>query len=406
MRCRGNLNRFSNPSRAIWICGLLLGSLLTYAALAAEDVSLWPADAKDNWTGWLVREDKHLALLTVRGSPQDRGTAHGKLLKKETNLLVKAVRAFVAPYGEKCLAGAREMRQFLEPDVAAELDACAAAADVNADELLLAQLFGDVNRSLKFQSLCSAFAAFGPATAGGKLVVGRNLDYAGRGLEGLPILLQEIPGGSNQPFIMIGYAGIIAGWTAMNGQGLCVSNNTYFGGANSLHGLATCFMLRKIVEHAKTVEEGVEILEHTPRSCTTGMLLAGRNKAGQADARFAEFDAEKIVFVEPVNGTVLGTNSRQKLGVDDSGADPHCPRYQKLKQLLKSYEGLLSFDNRSQKTVDARDVYMSINLHCALLEPETQRIRVAIKEQASLPAAEGTFHTFKVERDSIKLLAE
>lgn len=376
-----------------------------------EDVSLWPADAKDNWTGRLVRVEKHLALLTVRGSPQERGTAHGKLLKEEVRALVKSVRAFVQGDGQfdKCLDGAKTMRKYIDPDVLAEMDACALAAEAAPDELLLAHLFGDVNRALKVRSYCSSFAAFGPATSGGKLIVGRNFDYGGHGLEGgLPLILQEIPAGDNagRPFVTIGYAGILNGWTAMNADGLCASNNTLFSGVDSLEGMATCFLLRKIVERAKTVEEGVAILEHTPRACTTGMLIAGKNNAGLSDARLVEFDAKTLAIVEPVNSVVLGTNTRQKLAVGnyEPEADPCCTRYQTLKKLLRSYAGKLSFDEREQKTAEAKGVYMSINLHCALLEPESQRLRVAVKEEAGKPAAEGTFRTFRVKQDEISVL--
>ena len=204
----------------------------------------WPAAvASDDgkWTGRLVRIDRRLAILTVRGTPAERGEAHGRLLGKEVRGLVSGVRAVLKKGAEgdpesayaRLLKGAISMKRHLEPDVQSELDACAAAAGVPPDELVLAQLFGDVDRAQAAEDaakeqcgmrvrgggssrapglgavhgrytnlwrwtapqrslrsdphpapvhlFCSSFAAFGEATAGGGLLVG-GTDFAGHGL--------------------------------------------------------------------------------------------------------------------------------------------------------------------------------------------------------------------------------
>jgi hypothetical protein len=385
-------------------------------------VSYWPVTAATEdaaWTGRLVRYPD-LGLLTVRGSARDRGTAHGKLLAAEVRQLVKSVRGFLAPTDTpeertkyaKRLEAARTMGGFLETDVLQEVNACAEAAGADATELLLAQLFGDVNRVYGFASFCSAFAAFGPATRDGALVVGRNFDYAGHGLEGgIPVILQEIPAGvtgteagATRPFVTIGYAGILNGWTAMNDQGLCASNNTLFSGEDRIEGISTCFMLRKVVERCRTVEEGVAIIERGPRACTTGMLVAGKNAKGEWDARFVEYDAVKTALVQPVAGRVQATNGRQMLagrqGASNPDPNPGCSRYQTLKKELDAQAGKVSFDaalaDTRQNPAALSGVYMSINLHCALLDPGTQRILLAVTPDHK-PAAEHPFRAFRVQ---------
>lgn len=387
-------------------------------ARSAEAVAYVPDSIKDDngaWTGRLARVKNNVALLTVRGTPQERGAAHGKLLQPEVVRLVASVKKYLLPHPDdadakakyaQCLDGTRVMKKFIEADVLEELAACAQAAGVDADELLLVQLFGDVNRAKGFASFCTAFAAFGPATNDGRLLIGRNFDYAGHGLEGtLPLILQEIPTGpgAGRAFTTIGYAGILNGWTAVNEDGLFASNNTLFGGKDRLEGVATCFLLRRIVERCRTVEEGVELVRNVERACTTGMLVAGRNKTGAWDARFVEFDAEKSEVVEPVGGVVLASNQRQKLSVGAyaANANPTCTRYQSLKTLL---DGGKKLDFSAAPPAGAKGVYMGINLHCAFIDAQQNRIRVAFSDGSGKPAAEFPFQTFAIQKAKIELI--
>ena len=386
-------------------------------ARSADQVSFWPAEIKDEngtWTGRLTRHDKTLAILTVRGSPSERGSAHGKLLEAEVRQLVKSVKAFLLPNPDvkesldkykECLSGTLVMKKFIDADVNEELEACAKAAGVDPTELLLTQLFGDVNRAKGFTSFCTAFASFGPATADGRLLFGRNFDYAGHGLEGtLPLILQEIPTGpgAGRSFVTIGYAGILNGWTAINEDGVCSSNNTLFGGKDRLEGISTCFLLRKIVERCKTVDEGVALIQKAERACTTGMLVAGKNAKNTWDARFVEFDAEKCEVVDPTGGMVLSANTRQKLSVADSGptANPG-GRHLKLKQTLEDTAGKLKFSD--SPPVCVRGVYMGINLHCAYIDAQDRMMKVAFSDGSGTPAAQFPFFTFTILKDKVVL---
>jgi len=380
------------------------------------DEIFWPAEVgnpQGAWTGRLARIDAHLAILTVRGSAEARGTAHGQLLREEVGRLVKSVRAHLKPDNssaaentfQQLLDGARRMKQYLDADVIVELEACAKASGVNADELLLAQLFGDVNRALKLTSFCTVFAAFGPATSDGGLLIGRNFDYSGKGLDGgVPLILQEIPTGpdAGRPFVTIGYAGILNGWTALNADGLFASNNTLFYGKDSLDGIATCFLLRKIVERARNVEDGVALIEKGPRACTTGMLVAGKNKAGSWDARFVEFDSEKTAIVEPQAGRVLSSNSCQKLSVGGyiASAEPNCSRWKSLKEILEG-GGPLNWADTQRNPIAAKGVYLGINLHCAYLNVPAQRFRLAVSPGDGTPAATHAFREFQIEADRV-----
>ena len=57
-----------------------------------------PVGIKDDsgaWTGRLERVKNNVALLTVRGTPQERGAAHGKMLEPEVVRLVASVKKYL-----------------------------------------------------------------------------------------------------------------------------------------------------------------------------------------------------------------------------------------------------------------------------------------------------------------------
>lgn len=215
-------------------------------------------------------------IVRLVGSPEELGQQHGRFLRQQVRRVVEAVIRGEAPDAQRyarLIAGARRMEHYLPPDIRRELHALAAEADVNYEELVALQLFGDVWRATR----CSSFAVFGPATETGELIAGRNFDFWDHGVSRYAaVILHYIPD-EGWPFFTVTWAGIINGWTAMNLKGVIAANNTSGGRDESLEGLSTCFMLRKIVQHASTVQEGVRIIEETPRACGTNMLVAGGN---------------------------------------------------------------------------------------------------------------------------------
>ncbi len=215
-------------------------------------------------------------IVRLVGSPEELGQQHGRFLRSQVRRVVEAVIRGEAPDPQRyarLMAGARRMEHYLPHYIRRELHALAFEADVNYEELVALQLFGDVWRATR----CSSFAVFGPATETGELIAGRNFDFWDHGVSRYAaVILHYIPD-EGWPFFTITWAGIINGWTAMNLKGIIAANNTSWGRKESLEGLSTCFMLRKIVQHASTVQEGVRIIEETPRACGTNMLIAGGN---------------------------------------------------------------------------------------------------------------------------------
>jgi hypothetical protein len=110
-----------------------------------------------------------------------------------------------------------------------------------------------------------------------------------------------------------------------------------------------------------------------------------------------------------VEGRVLAANSRQKLAVGETppSADPTSSRHQALKRALIAAKGTLSFAEMLQdpkrNPAAAEGAYMSINLHCALLDPVGQRFLLAVTTDDP-PAAKKPFRAFIIRAERVEPL--
>ena len=329
-------------------------------------------------------------VLHLAGTPEQMGEQHGRLLK---NVIPKVVQTVVrdangsTPEEYKLLIdGARAMEKYLPDAFRRELKALAAAAEVPYDELVALQLFGDVNRGNSMY--CSTYAVLGKATATGECFVGRNMDYWDYGVMRYGAVLIHFQPDDGIPFFTVSWAGIINGWTAMNAKCIVVANNTAYGAkANSTEGLSTCFMLRKIVQYCDTVVAGVKTIRTTPRSCGTTMIVAGGNPPKAAEV---EYDHDAVAVRWANNGYICATNGLRRLYQDPPMKDSEgwSSRYLRMVELIKSNHGRI---DEAMNFVADPQVYMGINLHSALLCPQSLRFRLAMGRQ---PAAEGPYECF------------
>ncbi|MEN6548836.1 MAG: C45 family peptidase [Armatimonadia bacterium] len=404
MTIRTHFRAYSRPT-------LLSGILLCVLSSVAMAQGLEPARYHCN--GYLI--------VRLVGTPEEMGRQHGRFLGEQVRRVVKDVilegeASTPEAYG-KLMAGTRRMEKQLPDDIKRELRALAGEAKVKYEDLVALQLFGDVWRA----SQCSSFAAYGPATASGELIAGRNFDFFDHGVsEYAAVILHYIPQ-NGIPFITITWAGIINGWTAMNAEGVIAANNTSWGRSDSLDGLSTCFMIRKIVQHSATVAEGVETVQQTPRACGTNMLVAGERPlvrgagvhsstrsagvspagdavtAGEAgetpalrgvgeespEAAIVEYDHERVAVRWAKKGYVIATNFFRKLyeDVEIPEEEAWCSRYGRLYELINAHYGKI---DRTMNFIGDPGVAMgSINLHSVLLFPRDLSFRVAMGHAAA-----------------------
>jgi hypothetical protein len=276
----------------------------------------------------------------------------------------------------------------------AELEACAAAAGVDSDLLLLAQCEGDVRAlgyglsaddTLGDEPACSAYVAFGPATPDGSMRVGRNFDYWGLdSVDRCALVTYVTPApGDGIPFVAVGWTGILGGWTLVNERGLVVANHLGGGFETNPVGIPTLVMTRIVAQKAATVDEAIEILRRGPRM--RGQIVWLAQPADPASGRPAraaavEYDAGRVFVREATDGVLVVTNRNMVFG---GVAEPagYWDRGSVLAEGVKTHMG-------APPGGIIRLSATAITLHSVEVFPEARRLYVA---HGSDPAHEGPY---------------
>jgi len=344
-------------------------------------------------------------VLHLKGDPHDLGRQHGTLagdlVRRVLNDVILEDAASSRSTRRELYEGAMVMERHLPLAYRRELRALARAANVEYEPLVALQLFGDVQRARSIY--CSSYAAYGPATHNGELIAGRNLDFWDNGASEYGAIILVYYPDEGIPFLTVTWAGIINGWTAMNAHGIIASNNTAYSGTDSLEGISTCFMNRKVAQFAHTVDEGVRIIEQGPRACGTVTMVAGGNPPKAAQV---EFDHDNVAVRWAESGYVIGTNSHCKLYRDDDEIDDGGYHYYyedsrttRLRELIQSHYGQI---DRTMNFAAAQGVPLtSINLHSALLFPADLTIKLSM---GRTPACDYRYRPFRfTERGLIAL---
>ena len=238
------------------------------------------------------------------------------------------------------------------PRFLAECDALAAAAGVSPRDARLGNLVPE-----RFH--CSGVALRGRATADGRVLHARVLDYMRDiGLQDGAAVQVFLPQGRNG-WISLGYAGFIGTVTAMNEKGLAVGEMGGRGDGD-WDGIPMSYLLRDVMERADTVAAALAILRAAPRTCEYYYVLSDRS------ARCARRP------LRPAQMTVLEPGQQHPLlpyvppdTVLISGGE----RAGLLSRRIGEHYGRI--DVPTLMEIIKRPVAMGSNLHDAVFSPQT-----------------------------------
>ena len=341
---------------------LVAALVLATAALAsAQQPQGLEIVARDPGGHGLLCRLEGKTILLVAGTPEQMGTAHGKLLgakaKKLTERVLYVVGGVDTIHGDRWfLDRMAEIQRRTLPHMPerflAECDAASKAAGISQRDGRYANLFPE-----RFH--CSGVAVRGKASKDGRVYHARVLDYMRDiNLQGAAIVAVFMPKGYHK-WMSLGYAGFLGTVTAMNERGLAVGE---MGGRGEgdWDGMPMSFLLRDIMERASTVEEALEIFRKTPRTCEYYYVLSDKSRNLAA------------IRATPGELTVLRPGQQHDMlplvpedTVLASGGD----RAKVLSQRLQEHYGKI--DAKRMQQIIKRPVAMTSNLHDAVFAPES-----------------------------------
>lgn len=371
--------------------------LLLAVVLVSGSAALCPAQVPTSQPvrEWVAAEGKGYLervngypVLHLEGTPEEMGYQHGVLLRDHVraNLAylldekddesievngVKLTRSMIAGMLNSIFAKQIPER-FVE-----ELKGLAKGAELPLARVMAANLIPEAVH-------CSGFALLSEATADGKLLHGRVLDYGVKlKLQDHAVLIIQKPDG-RIPFANVSYAGFIGSVTGTNAEQISIGE---MGGRGEGQwaGIPMSFLVRMVLEDARTLQQAIDVFEDNPRTCEYYYVISDARadkavgmRAVPEKVELVQPGAKHDLLPNPVPGTVL-------LSAGD--------RYEALSRLVGAGRG--SFDARSAIRLMDAPVAMKSNLHNALMVPADGLIYVANADAEGNPAWKQRYYEFR-----------
>lgn len=371
---RCNLPNRSRVVLAVFVACLVSGGLAA-DRLQAEETSA----------------PSHLRVIHLSGSPYELGYQHGTQLRDEVRACAQTVVGYFRRYFKVPLVRTWLARWWLNrtwraawPHVSndrrEELHGLADGSGVPLK--LLYQLHAIPDRTYA----CANFAAWGPATAQGRLIHVRNLDWKiDVGIQRYAIVFVVRPRGK-RAYVNIGWAGLIGVLTGINDAQLSIGQI----GAETVHatfaGEPMMFLMRRVLEEAGDVEEAAALIVQADRTVGVNYVIADAKakraivvETTQHHARVFEADDPKehgVSYARPLAHAVFRA---------DTAMDPTIRQWQLASNGDPDYPGLE--DPRGSSAYDTRYLGQAegIQEHYGRLDVESaQRVARSIAPSSNV----------------------
>jgi tetratricopeptide (TPR) repeat protein len=266
-----------------------------------------------NWFG----KREGLPVLYLTGTPFEMGYANGVLTQKQIHRQEDSIVALlnhVAPYRSirfilefLVTYKNRHITQSVTPDLQLEMLGLARGCPDAHPELgpLYNRILNyhgaqDISYMLMNSPLilrgCTAFGAWGGATAGDHLLCGRNFDWEADPVFDQDRILIFCEPKHGIAFVSLAWAGMVGCVSGMNREGVSIIVNGAPSNLPADAATPTCLVAREVLEHAHNLAEAVEIIRKR-HIFVSAMFLVG----SRADGKFivVEKTPEKMALREP-----------------------------------------------------------------------------------------------------------
>ncbi|AMV37927.1 C45 family autoproteolytic acyltransferase/hydolase [Planctomyces sp. SH-PL62] len=371
----------ARSSRLVVMFGLILSVVLASARAETKTIARCGEGFLEEVDGYRV--------LHVKGTPYEMGFQQGALLREDIRENIhylfevkgKELKVEVAGLNllnpKRVIAGiVAQQRKHVPARFFEEMQGVADGAGLDVQDVVVANFIPELFH-------CSGFALGRSTTKDGRVYHGRVLDYGcDWRLQEHAILTVAEPTGRT-PFVNVTYAGFVGSVTGMNAEKVSIGE---MGGKGlgKWDGVPMSFLMRMVLEDAKSLDDAVAVFRDNPRTCEYYFVVAD-GETGKAVGLEASWDVFSVI--------AMG-ESHPKLpeAIADAVVLSAGDRYTELARRVKEGRGGFAADS-ARKLMD-RPVAMKSNLHNVLFETDTGRFWVANADRDGNPAAEQPYHAF------------
>jgi isopenicillin-N N-acyltransferase-like protein len=312
---------------------------------------------------WLTRE-RGLWELHLTGEPYALGWAQGRLgnrlFLEADDYLFSEMQRYVPSKIALWLIRAgvrlryRHVGDLLPPDRAEEIAGMARGVDDLHEDflpiyhrLVFYHALHDITQGLEHSPLlgCTAFAAGGPASTNGHLIIGRNFDFEGPEIFDREKAVLFFRPRGKIPFASIAWMGMSGVVTGINAEGIYVSINAARSDDKGGEGVPVEILVREILEQAKSIDDVVAMVKKTP-VMVPDFYLVGDGKTGESAVLERTPRRLEVRRSARADGTMLLTNHALSPAFDKDAENDRLKRYltsgaryKRLEELVKRWRG-------------------------------------------------------------------
>ncbi len=309
-------------------CALIASVMLLLAAATADAADVQRVDG--------------LTIVYLEGKPYNIGRRHGQLLRPEIEQSVHTVLTYFRDYLKIPLIGplaadwwldwswARAWK-YIPTDYVEELLGISDGSGVPLRDVWRLHAIPDRTYS------CTNLAVWGKATADGRLFHVRNLDWnINAGIQRFPVVYVVHPNGK-QAFVNVSWAGFVGVLTGVNERAMSIGQVGAETSDTTFRGIPMAFLMRRVLEHARSLDEAEHVIVRSPRTVGTNYViadgLAKRAIAIETTQHFATvFEAndpkeQKVSYARPMQDAVFRADTAMDLTIRNeqyaSGGNPN-----------------------------------------------------------------------------------
>ena len=288
------------------------------------------------WLGksW-VGQREGLTVIYLKGSPFEIGYADGVLMQDKMHALengfLKMIQGYVPQHWvmellkNYVIYRNRHLSDFVPLDYRTEIYATTLGCpDIHPEEgnfynrLLNYHAAHDVsymlidNPFISARAGCTAFGAWGGATANGHLITGRNFDWEAAEVFSRDRVVEMVEPDNKIPFISVSWAGMAGVVSGMNRAGVSVTVNGAPSELPSTTATPVAMVAREIMEEAHDLNEALKILADAKVFVSTIWLVGSR-----ADGKCVVVEKTQAVtnVREAVGDSIVCPNHFQTTGL-------------------------------------------------------------------------------------------